>query len=319
MVVDFPAPFGPRNPVTIPGRTTKFKPSTASLSPYRLLRFSTSIIGCAFHSELTSGVVILRGATRRRPSPWWARPPRRGSGGGTLLGGPGTGCAHFSGLFGRDLRGDAARLETLDCQVDAERELPHGDRECREPGPYGQLVVDTEVLRENGGKDDGRPDEADQGENPGDEAGLVHQGAQQQRVDPRQECLSQEERPVVLGVQHLTGDQCIRSGAGLSQGHDREQAHDAGEDGGGFERPDGDESQRDSLVLPLEYGVERDGGADAGQGHDDFQEAADEDLRVCAGADDVVRFLHRAVQGEGRDRDEGDQIEHACGCLLYTS
>jgi hypothetical protein len=33
MVVDLPAPFGPRNPVTRPGRTVKLRPSTASLSP----------------------------------------------------------------------------------------------------------------------------------------------------------------------------------------------------------------------------------------------------------------------------------------------
>jgi len=55
------------------------------------------------------------------------------------------------------------------------------------------------------------------------------------------------------------------------------------------------------LVLPLENGVQRDGGADAGEGHDDLQEAADEDLSVCAGADDVVRFLDRAVEKQGRD------------------
>ena len=33
IVVDFPAPFGPRNPVTVPGSTTKLSPSTAVLSP----------------------------------------------------------------------------------------------------------------------------------------------------------------------------------------------------------------------------------------------------------------------------------------------
>jgi hypothetical protein len=31
-VVDFPAPFGPRNPVTLPGCTTKLRSSTATLS-----------------------------------------------------------------------------------------------------------------------------------------------------------------------------------------------------------------------------------------------------------------------------------------------
>ena len=33
MVVDFPAPFGPRNPVTLPGWTVKPTPSTARLVP----------------------------------------------------------------------------------------------------------------------------------------------------------------------------------------------------------------------------------------------------------------------------------------------
>ena len=31
MVVDFPEPFGPRNPVTTPGETVKLRPSTASV------------------------------------------------------------------------------------------------------------------------------------------------------------------------------------------------------------------------------------------------------------------------------------------------
>src|SRR5438477_11372178 len=41
MVVDFPAPFGPRNPKVSPRATSNDTPATASISPYRLLRFST--------------------------------------------------------------------------------------------------------------------------------------------------------------------------------------------------------------------------------------------------------------------------------------
>jgi hypothetical protein len=33
MVVDFPAPFGPRKPVTLPGSTTKLRSSTARVFP----------------------------------------------------------------------------------------------------------------------------------------------------------------------------------------------------------------------------------------------------------------------------------------------
>ena len=38
MVVDFPAPFGPRKPVTVPGRTVNEMPSTAVFGPYLLVR-----------------------------------------------------------------------------------------------------------------------------------------------------------------------------------------------------------------------------------------------------------------------------------------
>src|SRR5215470_9300667 len=37
IVVDFPEPFGPRKPVTVPGGMSKFRLSTASVPPYRLV------------------------------------------------------------------------------------------------------------------------------------------------------------------------------------------------------------------------------------------------------------------------------------------
>jgi hypothetical protein len=43
-VTGLPAPFGPRNPVTVPGRMVNDKPSTAVLSPYRLDRPLAPII-----------------------------------------------------------------------------------------------------------------------------------------------------------------------------------------------------------------------------------------------------------------------------------
>src|SRR5690349_14079277 len=43
MVVDLPAPFGPRNPSTSPLPTSKETPSTARFGPKDLLRFSTLI------------------------------------------------------------------------------------------------------------------------------------------------------------------------------------------------------------------------------------------------------------------------------------
>src|SRR4051794_26839266 len=44
MVVDLPAPLGPRKPVTGPGFTTKSSPSTAVFSPYFLVSCRASII-----------------------------------------------------------------------------------------------------------------------------------------------------------------------------------------------------------------------------------------------------------------------------------
>ena len=56
--------------------------------------------------------------------------------------------------------------------------------------------------------------------------------------------------------------------------------------------------------------VQRDGGADAGQGDDDLEEAAHQHASMAAGAEDpVAMVLHRAVEGECGDRDEGNQVE----------
>src|ERR1044071_3103915 len=43
IVVDFPAPFGPRKPVTFPGWTAKLSPSTAVTGPNRFVSPPTSI------------------------------------------------------------------------------------------------------------------------------------------------------------------------------------------------------------------------------------------------------------------------------------
>src|SRR6187200_2969516 len=48
MVVDLPAPFGPRNPVTRPGWAVKVTPSTARRPPYVLVSAVTSIMGSTF-------------------------------------------------------------------------------------------------------------------------------------------------------------------------------------------------------------------------------------------------------------------------------
>src|SRR5947208_10472958 len=56
MVVDFPAPFGPRNPVTWPGARLKVRSLTAVTVPYRLVSASTAMVLMAVPPE----VVVMR-------------------------------------------------------------------------------------------------------------------------------------------------------------------------------------------------------------------------------------------------------------------
>src|SRR5438034_5268182 len=109
----------------------------------------------------------------------------------------------------------------------------------------------------------------------------------------------------------MAGDQRICSGSGLPQGHDRQETRDAGEDGAGFQDSRADESERDPFVLPLYDRVQRDGGADTGEGDDNLQDAPEEDASVRAWADDELWIVHRTIEGESRDRDKGEQVQRA--------
>src|SRR6266581_8243222 len=52
MVVDFPAPFGPRNPVIRPGASSKVRSLTAVTVPYRLVSASTAMVLMAVPPEV---------------------------------------------------------------------------------------------------------------------------------------------------------------------------------------------------------------------------------------------------------------------------
>ena len=100
------------------------------------------------------------------------------------------------------------------------------------------------------------------------------------------------------------GDQRGRIGSGrcaqiLVQGHEREDARDTGEEHGGFKGAGGDEAERHGLVLSLDHRIQRDGGADAGEGDDDLEEGAPERAGVGAGADEEVCACYRAVEPVG--------------------
>src|SRR2546423_3255589 len=57
MVVDFPAPFGPRNPVMRPGASSKVRSLTAVTVPYRLVSASTAMVLMAVPPEVVVNVV----------------------------------------------------------------------------------------------------------------------------------------------------------------------------------------------------------------------------------------------------------------------
>src|ERR1700676_5391378 len=96
MVVDFPEPLGPRNPVTAPGRTSKLRPSTARVLPYVLERPVALIMGGRPHTawcdstSATSEITLAEldrwgstGAALRRSTPRPARRTRGVDSGGT--------------------------------------------------------------------------------------------------------------------------------------------------------------------------------------------------------------------------------------------
>src|SRR6202049_411642 len=169
----------------------------------------------------------------------------------------------------------------------------------------------TEQHSEVACEEEGASDDSDQGKASRHQTRLVQQEAQQQVVYSRHEALSLEGDAVIQGGKRMAGDQCTCSSSGLPQGHDRHKERHADEEGAGFQNSGGDEAQRGRFVLLLEHREQHDGGADASEGHDDLQSTADDGGSVRASANDVVRTLYLAVEKEGRDRDKGEQVEHA--------
>ena len=97
------------------------------------------------------------------------------------------------------------------------------------------------------------------------------------------------------------------------QGDDCQEADDADGDDGGLDDAGGDVAEGDALVLPLDDGEDRDGGADARDGEEHLKERAGEDAGVGAGAEDVVGVVENgAVKAERGNRgDEGEDEKHA--------
>src|SRR2546427_3268839 len=209
--------------------------------------------------------------------------------------------------------GDGRGLEASDDQPDAWRTLAVSGRECGYQRGSGRSADEVEEKGEVWCGGHGRSDESEQRKNARLQARPEQQEAQQQAVHRWYEAPRDEEYPVIDGDQRMAGDQRLCACSGLSQAHDRQHAHDASEEAAGLQSSGADEAHRDPFVLPLEHRVQRDGGADAGEGHDDLEDGADERASVRAGAENVVRTSHRTVESEGRDRDKSEQVEHTRG------
>src|SRR3954451_2096762 len=91
--------------------------------------------------------------------------------------------------------------ETLERHVDADRELPQGDRECGEHVDPGGAVENAEEDREVGGEQQRDADEPDGRQDAWHQAGAVHDVAHAARVYDRRQALREQERIVVDGAQ----------------------------------------------------------------------------------------------------------------------
>ena len=120
---------------------------------------------------------------------------------------------------------------------------------------------------------------------------------------------AEQEGPVAGGDQGLTGGG-QRGGVGgggagevLAEDDDGQQGDDAGHDDRRFDHPGHDEAERQGLVDALDDREDRDGGADAGQGVDEVEEAGPQHLGVVPGAEDVARVVQDRVEEEEAGRE----------------
>ena len=163
-------------------------------------------------------------------------------------------------------------------------------------------------------------DDAEQGHAPWDEAGPVHQPAEQQSCAETGAEGGAEQKRLVMDRHERAADHGeggrVRAGSSgqvLAQGHDGEDADQADDDDGGLEDARGDVAKGEAFALPLDDRKQHDRGADVGDREDDLQERAELHARVSAGTQDVVGVLEqrRVERDRGNRGDEGDDKEHA--------
>src|SRR3984957_16319213 len=202
-------------------------------------------------------------AIRSTMKPASAKAPRAGSISFARYGG-GPPCGLLRGGHHRvhvsrraSLSGDGRRLESLDHEVDAQRQLPEDLRDRRDELRCGAWLDDVE--QHGGPRDDDQrtSDQAQDRHAPRHEAGAVHQVTQDQPVpDADDPARPEQERPVVdRDERPAERDERARAAWApdvLAQRHDGQEADEADGDEGALNDAGGDVAESEALVLPFE-------------------------------------------------------------------
>lgn len=115
-----------------------------------------------------------------------------------------------------------------------QRELPHRDRQREQRGERGDLVEHAEQRRAGRHEEQRRPDQSDDGDEARDEPRAEQGGAQEQRVDGREEPRPEEEGRVVEG-----------DGRGVARRDDHQDGGDPEEHESRLQHARGDEADRE--------------------------------------------------------------------------
>ena len=185
------------------------------------------------------------------------------------------------------------------------------------PCATAAFVDDVEHHGDPRNADQRTSDEPQHGHASRNEAGPVHQVAQDQPVsDADNEARPEYERPITDRDERLcVGDERagIRARSLLAQRHYRKETDDADGDEGAFNDTSCDVSESEAFVLPLEDREQHDGRADIRDDEDELADRSQAHARVAASTDDVVGGVqYRVVEDQPSDTgDEGDDEEHA--------
>ena len=210
----------------------------------------------------------------------------------------------------------AARLNPLDDEPDAERELPDELREDPDHLPHGARLDDPEHRGGRIRTQHRTRDEPQHGQAPRHQAGSVHQVAQQHPVpDADDEAGPERERPSMHRDERRADREeraGIRARGLLPQRHDRQHAEDADGDEDALDDTRRDPAEGGDFAHPLEDREQHDGAADIRDDEEQLQVRPPGHARVSPGADDVARVAHhggvvvqeRGDRGEIRDQEE---------------